>query len=100
MQFKEADMCVSFYVPSINTKNQMDTSISVFEDDISILMPHPTIQYSGIETILAPFQTEATVQYLSYQEISFICLSHLGLDLLDYFSSFGSNRHVLDIKRN
>ena len=69
-ELKEVDMCISFSPPSITKKNLMDTSISVFDDDISIMMPYPTRQDDGIKALLAPFHTE--VISFSFNFIFFI----------------------------
>ena len=49
-------MCISFSTPSITKINLIDTSLSVFDDDNSIMMPYPTRQDDGIKALLAPFQ--------------------------------------------
>ena len=54
----------------------MDTSYFIYEDDVSILIPYPNRQSSGIGVLLKPFQTEVGIcmilLYLIYILTSFI----------------------------
>ena len=51
-------MCITFSPPSLQKAQTMDTSLYVYDDDISIIMPYPKAENNGIKALLAPFQTK------------------------------------------
>ena len=52
-------MCITLTPLSITKKNAMDSSVFVQEDDVSLIIPFPTIQTNKLDTLIAPFQTNA-----------------------------------------
>ena len=48
-------MCISLSPPSITKNNEMDTSIYVQEDDVSLIIPYPKTEMDKLDTLIAPF---------------------------------------------
>ena len=54
-------MCITFSPPTINKRDDMDMSVYVYEDDISIAIPFPENLASGFGALAAPFQTNVKI---------------------------------------
>ena len=51
-------MCISFSPPSFSKEQVMDTSYFVYEDDTGIIIPYPSPSVTGIQELIAPFETK------------------------------------------
>ena len=90
-------MCITFAPPKIAKTEAMDMSVYIYEDDISILMPYPSNQASGLGALVAPFQTKVKMSRRNVNKNLYLSFLHLsiGLDLLAFFCRIDSCRYLL-----